>query len=125
MLQLTTTAWSRELPPDPFDTTEATRWTTVVPLPAQREPKAGVWKLDRTVLVDWGPVVGPERDDLGERLDTMLSAVGRRWRPARATETASLWFRGEGGVGEGYTLGVSPWAPWSGRVRRPAATTGW
>ena len=108
MVQLTTTAWSRELPPDPFDTAEARRWASVVPLPVQGEVEKGSWIPGRTVLVDWGSVVAPERDELGERLDTMLSAVGRRWRPVRSTETPSLWFGNQGGEGEGYTLQVTP-----------------
>lgn len=93
--------------PDPSDTEHARRWTSLVPLPVQGNPQAGEWSVDRTVLVDWGPVEGPERQDLSDRLDRVWGPVGRLWRPARPGETPSLWFRAEGGAGEGYSLQVT------------------
>ena len=107
-VQFTTNAWARELPPSPSEGSEVRRWAKVVPLPTHGKTGQGFWTVDRTVLVDWGPVTGGEREDLSDRLDRTLTPVGRRWRTARPGETPSLWFRPEGGEGEGYALSVTP-----------------
>jgi hexosaminidase len=100
-------AAARELPSDPRDQAEAVRWSTLVPLPAQVHSSSGEWRLGATLLVDWGAAEASERRALGDRLDRTLTPLGRRWRAARPTETPELWFRSEGGRGEGYTLNVS------------------
>jgi len=98
--------WAREVPPDPSETAEALRWNTVVPFPADQEPAAGVWNLGTTVLVDWGPVTRTERQDLSDRLDRILTPLGRTWREIHPPEKAQIVFDDHGGEGEGYTLTV-------------------
>ena len=100
--------WAGEAPPDPGDTPEALRWSTVMPLPENRYRTVDSWVVPPTILVDWGAVGRIESADLGNWLDRMWSPVGRSWREAGVGEKPHLRFESGGPVGEGYSLSVTP-----------------
>jgi len=88
-------------------TAEATRWSSVVPRPSDADPAAGVWAAPEVVRVSWGALDAPERTDLADRIDKILTPLGRRWRPALRNEAADLVFA-PGPSGEAYQLTVDP-----------------
>ena len=97
-----------EITPVADQTPEQGRLESLFPQPVQIQEAEGAWSVPPGVLVDWGTVPGPERNDLADRLDRVLFPVGRTWKEAGSRDDADLRFSASGTPGEGYALTVGP-----------------